>query len=103
MNRERPIQIACPELGRRVRGSYHPGPGGQFCYGPAGDFLLDFVTCSQNSGRCCQTLCALHRYNRRGQGTWYPDRLYAMGQVAARPANPQARRHNRNGSMDLQA
>jgi hypothetical protein len=42
-----------------------------------GAFDLNRIECSQDEGRCSETLCALHRYNQRGQGTWYPDTLMA--------------------------
>jgi hypothetical protein len=32
-----------------------------------------------------QTLCALHRHNRRGKGTWYPSHVFA-GRVPRRRA-----------------
>lgn len=71
----RPIQIGCPEHGQFVRGQYVCAEDGQFCFGPDGCFLLAFVRCDQGGGRCAQTLCALHRLNRRGPQTWFPDRI----------------------------
>lgn len=87
-----------------VRGTYHPA-GGRYRYGPDGSFLLNHVTCCQDAGRCCQTLCALHRYNRRGRGTWYPDRVYAMGERTCARAGkqPGAKPSARRGTLDLEA
>ncbi len=87
-----PILIACPEYRKLVRGWAECDETGRpFCSGD-GDFPLHAVRCNQHNGRCAQTLCALHRYNRRGRGTWYPDRVFAM---PARPG-PSAGRAGRD-------
>ena len=57
---------------------------------PDGAFNLTLIECSQDHGRCAETLCALHRFNYRGTGTWYPDTLRAVRE------NKQAR-ENRPG------
>jgi hypothetical protein len=74
----RPILIGCPELRKLVRGKYLRNGDGVFRVGLHGEFLLELVRCNHDEGRCMQTLCALHRYNRRGAGTWYPDRVLAL-------------------------
>jgi len=78
-----PIVIVCPQLRKAVRGTYPCGPNGRYKVGPDGAFNLDLVACGQDGGRCAETLCALHRYNRRGPGTWYPDSVQAMPERSA--------------------
>jgi hypothetical protein len=97
------IQIACPEHQRLVRGTYVPDQRGRFLYAADGGFLLNMVRCGQMEGRCMQTLCALHRYNRGGPGSWYPDRIYAMPErkhTCPRSAN---RRKPPGGSISIEA
>ncbi len=77
MPRTKPIWIGCPQYRRHVRGRYACDEHGRYRLGPGGGFLLEWTRCEQLGGRCMQTLCALHRHNRRGPGTWYPDRLLA--------------------------
>lgn len=81
------IEIACPHRRRIVRALYPCGDDGRYLRRSDGTFDLELVWCSQDHGRCAETLCALHRYNRRGAGTWYPDRIRAM----RRPAQPSDR------------
>ncbi|MFW6066051.1 MAG: hypothetical protein ACOC9S_04460 [Planctomycetota bacterium] len=76
MTRARPIFIACPALRRVVRGTCATDTSGNCKLAGDGSFPLDVISCSQDNGRCPETLCALHRYNRRGPGTWYPDRVW---------------------------
>ena len=76
--RRKPIWIVCPQHRRRVRGWYEADPHGRFRYTPDGGYLLDYVRCGHDGGRCMQTLCALHRFNRRGPLTWFPERVLAM-------------------------
>ncbi|MFW6132861.1 MAG: hypothetical protein ACOC8F_03115 [Planctomycetota bacterium] len=74
----KPIRIGCPQHGKLVGGTYACDEKG--CYAPLGadgEFLLAHVRCDQDGGRCMQTLCVLHRHNRRGPGSWYPDRVLA--------------------------
>jgi len=73
----KPIWIGCPQYGRRVRGTYDCDEAGRYRLGPGGGFVLEHTRCGQDAGRCAQTLCALHRYNRRGPGTWYPSHIQA--------------------------
>ncbi len=89
MPRRKPIQIACPEHHKLVRGTYACEPDGRYALGADGKFSLDLVECDQDDGRCAQTLCALHRYNRRGPGTWYPDSVYALPDRSAGAPEPQ--------------
>jgi len=86
MPKSMPIVIACPELRKAVRGTYPCDPSGHYKVRGDGALDLALVTCGQDGGRCTQTLCALHRYNRRGPGTWYPDSVQAM------PESPTPRR-----------
>ncbi|MFP4140228.1 MAG: hypothetical protein ACOCZU_05520 [Planctomycetota bacterium] len=76
----KPIVIACPEHNQLVRGTYHCDEHGRFLRGRDGGFLIRLLRCSQLNGRCAQTLCALHRHNRRGPHTWVPDRIFCMPQ-----------------------
>jgi hypothetical protein len=78
MPTSQPILIACPALRRVVRGRCAADESGRCRRGADGSFPLSAVTCGQDGGRCGETLCALHRYNRRGPGTWYPDRVWAL-------------------------
>ena len=91
MGKYKAIQIGCPEHGRVVRGSYACGDDGKYLLGSDGEFLMNHARCEQMGGRCAQTLCAFHRFNRRGPATWYPDRLFAAPQV-----DTAAERRNRN-------
>jgi hypothetical protein len=78
--KRKPILIGCPQYLRLVRGTYACDEHGRYALGRGGEFLLERARCDQLGGRCMQTLCALHRYNRRGPTTWYPYRLLAMRQ-----------------------
>ena len=69
---QKSILIGCPQHRRLMRGSYGADESGECRMGPDGSYLLEFVRCSQDDGRCMQTLCVLHRFNRRGPGAWYP-------------------------------
>ena len=77
-NKTKIIEIACPHQRRVIKGFYPCGPDGRYLLTAGGVFNLDLVECSQDEGRCAETLCALHRFNRRGPGTWYPDEVRAM-------------------------
>ncbi|MBS3733452.1 MAG: hypothetical protein KGY99_00805 [Phycisphaerae bacterium] len=93
--RRKAIVIGCPQHGKPVRGTYPCDARGRYApLGADGDFLLDYVQCDHDNGRCMQTLCALHRYNRRGPGTWYPDHVRAAREPAprgrSRRADPEA-------------
>jgi hypothetical protein len=89
MGQHRPILIACPQYGRLVRGTYACDPAGGYVLGPEGRFLLNRVRCAQQEGRCMETLCALHRFNRGGPGTWFPGRVLAAPQRRRRTPRPE--------------
>ncbi|MBE3123554.1 MAG: hypothetical protein IMZ65_01990 [Planctomycetes bacterium] len=72
MAKQQPIWINCPQYMKRVRGSYDCDDSGRYRLGPQGEFALECAHCLQDEGRCAQPLCALHRFNRKGPGTWYP-------------------------------
>jgi len=77
-SRRQPIFIICPQHLKQVRGWYESGSDGKFRYAADGGYVLDYVRCSQDGGRCMQTLCVLHRYNRRGPASWYPEKILAV-------------------------
>jgi len=85
MAKTQPILIACPALRRVVRGACARDEQGRPRRGPDGAFPLSALSCGQDGGRCSETLCALHRYNRRGAGTWFPDRVWALPAPRAAP------------------
>ena len=97
-----PILIGCPQYQKLVRGTYACGPDGRYLLGPNGSFLLERVRCAHDGGRCAQTLCVLHRYNRLGDSSWYPSRLVPVRQSRPRPdkRRPAAARE-RGGTTDL--
>lgn len=76
--RMKSIEIACPHQRRVVKASYPCRPDGRYALASNGAFNMELIRCSHDDGRCAETLCALHRYNRRGPGTWYPDSIRAM-------------------------
>ena len=90
MARTRPILIGCPQYRSPVRGSYLCDDDGGCPRGPSGEFLLERARCGHNGGRCMQTLCVLHRFNRRGAGSWYPTGVWAMRDGQKRPARQDA-------------
>jgi hypothetical protein len=85
MAQRKPIWIGCPQYMKRVPGSYECDEAGRYRLGPGGKFLLEYTQCSQDGGRCMQTLCALHRFNRRGPGSWFPERIEAMPEPKKKP------------------
>ena len=85
MAQRKPIWIGCPQYMKRVRGTYECDEAGRYRLGLGGKFLLEYTQCSQDGGRCMQTLCALHRFNRRGPGSWYPVLIVAMPEPKRRP------------------
>ncbi len=89
MAKRKPILIGCPQHGRLVRGTYLCDDAGDYRLGPGGQFLVELVECDHDGGRCMQTLCVLHRYNRRGAGSWYPSRLLAAPEKQARAKSAQ--------------
>ena len=96
MPKRRAVMIGCPQYCMLVRGTCECGEGGQYVRGPDGQFLLRHVRCEHRGGRCMQTLCALHRYNRRGVGSWYPTGIFAMPErrPSSRPARAGGNGHN---------
>ena len=107
MHSRRPILIQCPHFQRRVPGTYEAGPDGQYRLAEDGSFVLGRACCNQNGGRCMETLCALHRHNRRGRRTWYPERVLATGGPGRDRGRPTAGRTvvssagNPSGKLDL--
>ena len=90
-----PIHILCPQYHALVRGHYACDAGGRALLGPGGEYLLDHARCRHNGGRCPQTLCVLHRYNRRGPGSWFPEKIVpapAAGPAQADGPEPSSRR-----------
>ena len=75
MPRRMTVMIGCPQHRRFVAGSYECDESGKPRIGESGQLTWVHTRCGQDGGRCMQTLCALHRYNRRGQGSWFPDRI----------------------------
>ena len=102
MTKRRPILIGCPQYQKLVRGTYECGLDGQYLLGPDGSFLIERARCGHDGGRCAQTLCVLHRYNRRGSGSWYPSRLVPVGRPtgAPHPPRPPESQHH-HSDMDL--
>lgn len=90
MARYKTILIACPQHGKLVRGAYACDESGSYLLGREGKFMLSLVRCTQDGGRCMATLCALHRYNRGGSGTWFPGHILAAPK-RRRPARPPGR------------
>jgi hypothetical protein len=103
MPASRIIRIACPEYQKLVRGTYEPDQRGRFLYAADGGFLLNMVRCGQMEGRCIQTLCALHRYNRGGPGSWYPPHIYAMAQRSKPAPGRTGGRKPPGGSISIEA
>jgi len=92
--KSKPILIGCPQYGVLVRGWGLCDETGQYLRAPDGTFMLQHARCDQQGGKCMQTLCALHRYNRGGPGTWYPARVLA----APERQTPAQRRSRKSGS-----
>ena len=98
MARSKLILIACPQHRRLVRGACPCDDSGCYRLAADGSFNLELVRCDQDGGRCAETLCALHRYNRCGPGTWYPSHVRAM--PAGRRTPRRARRLAPSGASD---
>ncbi len=97
MKTSKNIVIACPHQREVIKASYPCGPDGRYLLMSDGTCNMELIQCSQDDGRCAETLCALHRFNRRGPGTWYPDSIRAMRegkQISDRPANAADREKN---------
>jgi len=98
------VEIACPHQRKIVKALYPRGPDGRYLCEADGTFNLELVECSQDDGRCAETLCALHRFNRRGAGTWYPDQIRAMregNQSRDRPTGPGDRANDESAFDQL--
>ncbi len=87
VNRRR-ILIGCPHFREYVTGSYECDVAGNYILRLDGELDLALAKCGQRGCQCSQTLCALNRYNRRGQGTWYPTEILA-DRYGAQPAPPE--------------
>ena len=77
------ILIVCPQYRITVPGTYEYSEDSSGRAGHDGKHVLDRVRCSQHDRRCMQTLCVLHRYNKRGPGSWYPEVI-----LTSPPTNP---------------
>lgn len=75
--RER-ILIGCPAIGKYTTGSYPCDANGRYLLSRGGTFDPRRARCGQLGGHCHEMLCALHRYNRKGPGTWYPTDVLAF-------------------------
>jgi hypothetical protein len=78
MEKQKAIQIGCPQYRVLVPGTYERDEHGRYVRAVDGQFLLPRVRCGQYGGKCMQTLCVLHRFNRGGSGSWYPSGVYAL-------------------------
>ena len=94
------IEIACPHQRRVIKASYPCGPDGRYLRRAYGTFDLELVRCSQDEGRCAETLCALHRFNRRGTGTWYPDQIRVRRDGKQTGEGPSGGQRNTSNSLD---
>jgi hypothetical protein len=90
MPKRKPILIGCPQYHCLVLGSYERDEKGAYRLGPGGEFLLERARCGHRGGRCSQTLCALHRLNQRGPGSWYPTGIWAAPAGARQGGVPAA-------------
>jgi len=94
MTRRKPIQIACPQYQRLVRGEYDCDTAGSYHLGPGGAFLLERAHCGHLGGRCMRTLCVLHRHNRGTASSWFPKKIVPM--PPARAARSRRGRDDRS-------
>jgi hypothetical protein len=94
MSQRKRILIGCPHYQRYVTGSYPADAQGRYLLDRTGVFNPLQARCGRRGGRCSQVLCALHPYNRRANGTWYPTDLLAWrdGCTNAQKNSPQTRR-----------
>ncbi|MDP6546010.1 MAG: hypothetical protein QGH60_18675 [Phycisphaerae bacterium] len=98
------IEIACPHQRKIIQALYPCRGDGRYLCRADGTFDLELVECGQDHGRCAETLCALHRFNRRGAGTWYPDQIRAMPerkQTRDRPTAPGDKKNDKNSFDQL--
>ena len=102
MAKHKPILIGCPQYHKLVRGKYECGDDGRYLLAPDGTFALQRVMCGQYGGRCMQTLCALHRFNRRHAATWFPSEILAADDPApARTRKPAPKPARTDGQVDF--
>jgi hypothetical protein len=97
------VDIACPHQRKIVRANYPCHSDGRYLLTAEGNFDMELIQCTQDHGRCAETLCALHRFNRRGEGTWYPDTIRAMregNQTPNRPTGQENDNKNDKSSFD---
>ena len=78
MSRYKPILIGCPQFRGYVRGEYECDESGGYALSADGEFMLSRARCGHHGGRCMQTLCVLHRHNRLGKRSWYPECILAL-------------------------
>jgi hypothetical protein len=83
-HRER-ILIGCPRYKAYVTGSYECDEQGRYLLKPDGTFDLRRARCGQLGGKCNETLCYFHRYNKQGKGTWYPTDILAGRSASNNP------------------
>jgi hypothetical protein len=107
MAKRKKILIGCPQYRRLVSGTYACDEAGRYRLLPDGTFDVAGMQCDQLGGRCMQTLCVLHRFNRRGPDSWYPSEVLAAPD-ARRPRRGTARgpgrgRRRRDGDLDVLA
>ena len=95
MARTEPILIACPQYRVTVRGTYECDTDGVGPLWLDGRYILDRLRCNQYGGRCMQTLCALHRYNNRGPGSWYPEIILTLSKKNS--SGPSHKAHTAGG------
>ncbi|MCP4376580.1 MAG: hypothetical protein GY794_10465 [bacterium] len=98
----RMVEIACPHQRKIVRANYPCDSDRRYLLGADGSFSMELIQCSQDQGRCAETLCAMHRFNRRGEGTWYPDTIRALPdpkQSSKRPGGPEDDKNDKS-SLD---
>ncbi|MBN1942511.1 MAG: hypothetical protein JW849_04370 [Phycisphaerae bacterium] len=77
MTKRERILIGCPRYKMYVLGSYECDEAGRYLLRPDGTFDVFRAKCGQRGGLCNEPLCFLHRYNKRGPGTWYPTEILA--------------------------
>jgi len=85
MPERKPVLIGCPQYRVLVRGTCQCDEHGRYLRAADGEFPLQAVRCGQYDGRCTQTLCALHRFNRRGPGSWFPVGIWALREARRVP------------------
>ncbi len=107
MAKRKKILIGCPQYRRLVSGTYPCDPSGRYRLLPDGSFDVAGIECDQLGGRCMQTLCVLHRFNRRGPDSWYPSEVLAAPERRRRRAgaarDPDKGRRRKDGDLDVLA